>query len=130
MATSPTQKLAKLQSQIAALQAQADAVKKKEAAGVIASIKQAIAHYSLTAADLGLDDAPRRGRKPGPKAATAPAAPSGKKRGRKAAGSKRKAGAIRYRDEAGNAWTGQGRRPKWFLDAIAAGKKPEDLAAK
>ena len=40
--------------EIAALQAQADAIKKKEAAEVIARIKEAIAQYDLTARDLGL----------------------------------------------------------------------------
>jgi DNA-binding protein H-NS len=25
-------------------------------------------------------------------------------------------------------WTGRGRRPQWFTDAVNAGKKPEDLA--
>ncbi len=37
---------------------------------------------------------------------------------------------IRFRDEAGNSWTGRGKRPNWFKAAIAAGKKPEDLAVK
>lgn len=47
---------------------------------------------------------------------------------RKATG-KRKAGRIKFKDGNGNSWTGHGRRPQWFMDAIAAGKKPEDLAA-
>lgn len=25
-------------------------------------------------------------------------------------------------------WSGRGRKPRWFADALAAGKKPEDLA--
>ena len=25
-------------------------------------------------------------------------------------------------------WTGRGRKPKWYADALATGKKPEDLA--
>lgn len=41
---------------------------------------------------------------------------------------KRRAGAIRYRDEVGNTWTGVGRKPRWFVEALANGKKPEDLA--
>ena len=39
--------LAALNAQIAALQAQADALRKKEAAEVVAKIKDAIAHYGL-----------------------------------------------------------------------------------
>jgi DNA-binding protein H-NS len=25
-------------------------------------------------------------------------------------------------------WSGRGRKPRWFIDALAKGKKPEDLA--
>ena len=46
--------LAALNAQVAALQAQADALRKKEVAEVSAKIKDAIVHYGLTAADLGL----------------------------------------------------------------------------
>lgn len=47
---------------------------------------------------------------------------------RKATG-KRKAGRIKFRDGSGNSWTGHGRKPQWFIDAIAGGKTPEDLKA-
>jgi DNA-binding protein H-NS len=110
-----TKSLAQLNKQIAALQAQAEAIKKKEAAGVIARIKEAIAHYGLNAADLGLAGK-------APKAAKAVKAA---KPGRKKAA---KAGVVKYRDGA-NTWTGHGRRPQWYVAAIAAGKKPEDLLA-
>lgn len=33
----------------------------------------------------------------------------------------------KYRDSAGNSWSGHGRRPQWFKDAIASGAKLEDL---
>jgi len=57
-------------------------------------------------------------------ATTPPAVP------RKAtAGKKRRKSAVKYRDDAGNTWTGRGRKPRWFQDAVAAGKKPEDMAA-
>jgi DNA-binding protein H-NS len=117
-----TKSLAQLNKQIAALQAQAEAVKKKEAAGVIARIKEAIAHYGLSAADLGLTGkAPKAA-----KAAKAVKAPKpGRKPGRKKAA---KTGVIKYRDGT-NTWTGHGRRPQWYVAAIAAGKKPEDLLA-
>lgn len=109
--------LAQIQKQIAALEAQASAVRKKEVGGVIARIKEAIAHYGLTAADLGLS-----GRAP---KATKPAKP-GRKPGRKKSA---KTGVIKYRDDAGNTWTGHGRRPQWFVAAVASGKKPEELLA-
>jgi len=50
--TGPT--LAALNAQIAKLQAQAEALRSKEVAGVIARIREAIVHHGLTAADLGL----------------------------------------------------------------------------
>ena len=126
MATSPAQQLAKLKSRIAKLQAQAEAVRRKEIGGVIARIRVAIEQYGLTAEDLGLNGS-RPGRKPGlkPKASAEGTPP----RGRKAA-AKRSKGVIRYRDDQGNAWTGQGRRPNWYVAALAAGKTPEDLAVR
>jgi DNA-binding protein H-NS len=42
---------------------------------------------------------------------------------------KRRKGAVKYRDDAGNTWTGVGCKPRWFEEALAAGKKPEDMAA-
>ena len=63
--------LAALNAQIAALQAQADALRKKEVAEVVAKIKDAITHYGLTATDLGLATVAR-------KSVKAPAAGGGK----------------------------------------------------
>lgn len=111
-----TKSLAQLKKEIARLEAQADAIKKKEVAGIVARVKEAIAHYGLTAADLGLAGParevvakkPRKARKPG---------------------ARKSAPAIKYRDGAGNTWSGRGRRPRWYLDAIASGKTPEQLAA-
>lgn len=104
--------LPQLQRQIAALQRRADVLKKKDAKGVIARIKDAVAYYGLTPADLGFG---------GSKAARAPTAA---KRGRR----RKTVSKIRFRDGAGNAWTGHGRRPRWFVDALAAGKTREDMA--
>ena len=119
MATSksgPT--LAALNAQIAALQAQADALRKKEIAEVIAKVKDAIAHYGLTAADLGFGKAARQvGGKPASK-------------GRKNAVAKPPAKAVKFKDDQGHTWGGIGKRPEWFKAALAAGKTPEDLLAK
>lgn len=43
---------------------------------------------------------------------------------------KRSASAAKYANPANPAdtWTGRGRKPRWFSDALAAGKKPEDMA--
>jgi DNA-binding protein H-NS len=99
--------LAQLQAQIAELQRQAEEIRRNEIAEVVARIKEAIAHYGLTAADLGLATGGKRGRKGSSGAA---------------------AGAIKYR-YGNNTWTGRGRRPQWFIDALASGKTEQDLLA-
>lgn len=113
--------LARIESQIAKLERQRDAMRAKEIAGVVARIRRAIDHYGLTAQDLGFgESATRRRAAPAKKAASSGA--NGSRRVRPTIGR------IRYRDESGNEWTGHGKRPQWFKDAIASGKKPEDLA--
>ena len=47
-------------------------------------------------------------------------------RGKKAG--KRVAPKYRNPADAEQTWSGRGRKPRWFLDQIAAGKTPEDLA--
>jgi DNA-binding protein H-NS len=105
--------LAQIQKQIDTLKRQAEQIRKSEVAEVIAKIKEAIRFYELTAKDLGLAGS----------SAAKPAA------GKRTAG-KRRVGRARYADPAtGRTWTGHGRKPQWFIDAIAAGKSPQDLAA-
>lgn len=43
---------------------------------------------------------------------------------------KRNASSAKYANPANSAdtWTGRGRKPRWFSEAMAAGRKPEDLA--
>ena len=117
--------LSALNAQIAALQAQADALRKKEVAEVVAKIKDAIVHYGLTATDLGLATVAR-------KYAKAPAASGGKpaSKWRKKGGPKPSARAVKFRDDQGNTWGGMGKRPAWFKAALASGKTPEELLAK
>lgn len=109
--------LAQIESEIAKLEKQREALRAQEVAGVIARIREAIDFYGLTAADLGL----------GGRTRAKPDA-SAKKRGGRPA--RRRVGAIRYRDEHGREWTGRGRPPTWFKEALAAGKAPEDLSVK
>lgn len=121
--------LSQIESQIAKLERQRDAMRAKEVTAVVARIRQAIDYYGLTAQDLGFDGSSTRRRGNSTKKVTPGAT---KKATRDATnGSKRvrpTVGRIRYRDESGNQWTGHGKRPQWFKDAIASGKKPEDLA--
>jgi DNA-binding protein H-NS len=41
----------------------------------------------------------------------------------------KRGGTVKYKDEAGNTWTGIGRKPEWFRAALAAGKAAEDMTA-
>jgi DNA-binding protein H-NS len=118
--TGPT--LTALNAQIAKLQAQAEALRAKEVAGVVARIREAIVHYGLTVADLGLGSA--KSKAPKGAAATATPKPKAKPAGKKAART------IKFADGKGGTWSGIGKRPNWFKDALAAGRKPEDLLAK
>ena len=161
-----------IQKKIDALKAKADSLRLKEAGGVIARIKDAIAHYGLTMTDLfgGKTTSKGRGAKTAAKGRAQPEARYADGQGnvwggrgprpkwlrealsngkgleefdtqraaavgpsattRKAStGKKRRKGAVRYRDDAGHTWTGVGRKPRWFQEALAAGKKPEDMAA-
>jgi DNA-binding protein H-NS len=89
---------AELKAQIARLQAQAEEVRRAELAEVIASIREKIAEYGLSAEDLGFATAARRGRPP----KKAPLPP-------------------RYQDpKTGVTWSGRGKPPKWI-----AGKNRE-----
>jgi DNA-binding protein H-NS len=106
--------------QIEALKAEAEKVRRDEIGGVIARIREAIDHYGLTAADLGLTVKA----KPGPKASAAP-----KRKKRKGAAAK-PAGEVKYSNGAGGTWGGRGKRPTWLRDALAAGKQLGDFAVK
>ena len=102
--------------QIEGLKVEADKLRRKEMNGVIARIREAIEHYGLTAADLGLAAAPRK--------------PAAAKKAGKAKSAKPGAApsAAKFRDDAGHVWGGRGPRPKWLRDALAAGRKLEDFA--
>lgn len=116
--------LAALNAQIAALQAQADDLHQTERAEVIAKVKDAIAHYGLTAADLGFG---KGARQDGQSAAAAGRQPA--KQGPKRAIAKPSAKAVKFKDDQGHTWGGIGKRPAWFKAALAAGQAPEDLLA-
>jgi DNA-binding protein H-NS len=122
--------LNQINSQIAKLRREADALKAKEATGVISRIREAIDHYGLTASDLGLGVASaRRGRPPGKPARGRPPGKAAARKPARRAKSKT-TGVIKYRDEAGNSWTGHGRSPSWYKLALESGKTPDDLLVK
>lgn len=117
-----TTTLADIESQIEKLQRQAAELRTAEVEGVIGRIRAAIEHYGLTADQLGFHAAKRstaaRGQGASAKAAPAP---------RKPAKVVRPVGVAKYSDRDGRTWTGVGKRPAWFKDAIAAGKTPESM---
>ena len=114
-----------INAQIAALQAKADAIRKQEVGEVVAKIKEAIAHYGLTAADLGLSASGTKAPK-APKTAK-PGKPGRKPRAKTAVKPVR---AAKYADGQGRTWSGIGKRPDWFKVALAAGKTSEELLGK
>ncbi|WP_088280727.1 H-NS family nucleoid-associated regulatory protein [Ideonella sp. A 288] len=109
--------LAEIHQQIDKLQQEAAALKAKEKGGVVARILEAIAHYDLTPQELF-------GKAVVAKPTRKSAKPASKGKATKSTA------AIKYRDDAGNAWVGKGKRPAWFNAALAAGKTPEDLLVK
>ena len=109
--------LVSIQRQIDKLQKEAAAIKAKEVGGVIERIKTAIDFYGLTPADLF--------------ESKAPAASTGKRKSIAVASKKEKTKSVaKYKDDAGNAWTGHGKRPGWFKAALESGKTAEDLLIK
>ena len=100
-----TQTYAQLQKQIASLEAQARKAKSAELNAVIGRMKEAIAVYGITAADL-----------------------FGGKSAKAARSTASRQGAAKYADGDGNTWVGMGKRPQWLRDALAAGKSLQDFA--
>ncbi len=111
---------AQLIKQIEVLQKEAEHVRRSEVDGVIARIREAMSHYGLTAADLGLN------KQPAAKAAGKAAVKATRKSGKTKAA--KPAAVAKFRDEAGNTWVGRGKRPQWLRDALAAGKTLKDFA--
>lgn len=92
-----------LLKQIETLQRQAEEIRRNELNAVIAEIKDKMAQYGLTAADLG--GASSKAKKAVSGAGKVPA---------------------KYRNAAtGETWSGRGRTPKWLADAEAAGTQRE-----
>lgn len=107
-----------IMKQIEVLKDEAEKLRREEIDGVKARIKEAIAFYDLSAADLGLAGKPGRRKSAAPPSTQ----PAGKKRK-----ARKLSQAAKYRDEAtGQAWVGRGKRPQWLRDALAGGKALED----
>lgn len=115
--------LVELQTKIADLQKQADAIKSKEFASTVADIRAKMAAFGITVRDLQTTTGKKRGRKakgdPAPKAAKAP-----KKTGARAQV------AAKFNGPNGEAWSGRGLTPKWLSALVASGRSKEEFAVK
>jgi DNA-binding protein H-NS len=118
--------LKEIDQQIAQLQEQAAKIRQTEKADVIGRMQEAIGYYGITAADLGFGLV-RQGKK-GPKSSAAK--PTGLSKLVVAAKQPRAgAGRVKWKDDAGHSWTGFGPKPRWFAEALAAGKTVDELKA-
>lgn len=99
-----------LQQQIQRLQQKADALRSSEVKEVVDRIKVAIAHYDLTAEQLGFGV----GKRVTGKRVASPVA--AKKSGTS------KAIKAQFSDSEGNVWGGRGPRPAWLRKALEAGR--------
>ena len=111
-----------MQKQIANLQREAEALKKKEVGGVVERIKAAIAYYELTAEDLFGGRSER--------SSVSKGANNGASRPARGTTQKGKKIPVKYRDENGNTWTSRGSQPRWLMAALASGRKLEDFLVK
>jgi DNA-binding protein H-NS len=94
-----------LQEQIAALTAQAEAIRQQELFQVIANIKQQIQEYGISGAQLGF-----RG-----------------EGGSKAAGRKSNITAKYLDPQSGATWGGVGAKPKWLRHYESVGRNKEEF---
>lgn len=100
-----------LKARIALLQKQLAAAEQNKAPAV-KKVQALMKKLGVTLADLG------------GAANTKPTAPTkAPKKARKSRGTV----AIKYRDEAGNTWTGRGKTPRWLVEAEKAGKPRESF---
>ena len=100
--------LPSLLAQKVELDKQITKAKAEEKAAVLAHIRSAMGQYEITAEELTA--APKRGRKPGSTDSV-----------------ERKPVAPKYRNEAGDTWTGRGKKPLFIREAEANGLTLEDL---
>ena len=106
--------LVQIKKQIQQLEKEANQVRANEVTGVIQKIKTAIDFYGLTTEDLFGSDKT--------KSVAKPKTPALKR-------VKKSPSPAKYQDKAtGKTWTGHGKRPAWFVNAIESGIKAEEMA--
>ena len=98
-------------TQIDRLQKEADSLRAKEVSAVVVRIREAIAHYDLSPEPL-FGRAGRRVKGGAPSLGAA---------------AKRAHSQPKYQSDDGRTWSGVGRRPAWFVAALASGRPAEDM---
>ncbi len=89
------------------LDKQIEEARREEVSSAVATVKQLIAEYGLTAADCGF--------KPGTAAASTNI------------GAARMPVAAKYRGLNGETWSGRGKAPKWLTNLEAQGRKKDEF---
>jgi DNA-binding protein H-NS len=105
-----TQTYSQIRKQIEILERKAEKLRTQELDEVISRIKVAIAHYGISAEQLGYGASAKATRAVRVKSSSGPSSRTS------------------YADDHGNSWSGHGRRPGWLLEALAAGKTLEQMA--
>ncbi len=116
-----TKSYAQVMKQIDGLKLQAEKLRNSEVSGVVKRIRDAIAFYNLTAADLGLG---AKVKDTGMASKSAAPAKGKKRKGAAAKGLK----VVKFRNDSGGTWGGIGKRPQWLRDALTSGKQLSDFA--
>lgn len=114
-----TKSLQQVLKQIQKLEKEAKTLRDREKIGVVARIREAVAHYEITPAELF-------------GAATAAKTPNVRTAatGKATKPATKTKSVAKYADGTGRTWSGVGKRPNWFKEALAAGKAAEDLLIK
>lgn len=121
-----TQSYTQLVKQIEDLKLEAERARRKEMDGVIGRIRDAIAVYSLTAEDLGLNGAgASRGK--ASQAVVQPATVVKRRRRRGNGAAHKPAREVKFSNGSGGTWGGRGKRPQWLRDALNQGRSLADF---
>lgn len=100
--------LQELLAQKAELERRIQETQRSERQGAIDKVRALMAEFGLSVEDLG-GKVSSAGRK-------------------KASGDGVRKAAIKFRDAAGNTWSGRGLQPRWLKEALASGKSLNDFA--
>ena len=101
------QQITEFETKLNELRKQQEVQRRGERTQVIASVKEMIKKYELTASDLGF---------------------ASKSSGKRGTGDKRNIVAPKYQDpESGKTWTGRGKSPAWLSAQLTAGRDKQEF---